>query len=94
MEWQPPTGDSALYRARFPKSWRWTTDTEMLSHILYALLGANWQRAGGDESKRPTPITRPLEDRDIVTAEPDPNTYSLAEIRGELARRRAELAKK
>jgi hypothetical protein len=42
----PPTADSALYRARYPRSWHWTPDTELLALVVHAAQGANWQRAG------------------------------------------------
>ena len=56
----PPTGDSALYRARYPKSWWWHPAFDFLAAILNTLQWANWQRGGGRGDK-PKPIKRPQE---------------------------------
>lgn len=95
LEWLPPTGDSALFRARHPKSWNWDRNTEMLSYILYALQGANWQRAGGDSNsanQRPELIQRPSEIDSVKESGSDEETFSLETIRGEIERRRANPA--
>lgn len=54
----PPSGDSALYRALYPKSWWWTPVFDFLAAILNALQWGNWQRGGGKGDK-PKPIKRP-----------------------------------
>lgn len=56
--WLPPTGDSALYRARKPNSWWVTAELQFLSAILYAVEGANWQRGGG-QGNAPKPFEFP-----------------------------------
>ncbi|MBF6333446.1 hypothetical protein [Nocardia transvalensis] len=83
----PPTPDSALYRARYPRSWFWTADLDFLSMILYALQGANWQRSGGQGDK-PTPIARPTES---ATDAGTGDGFGLDEIRDVLARLRAAM---
>ncbi|KZM68478.1 hypothetical protein [Nocardia terpenica] len=82
----PPTPDSALFRARYPRSWYWTADIDFLSMILYTLQGANWQRGGGQGDK-PTPVTRPVESGADETGE----GFALHEIREVLADMRAAL---
>lgn len=57
----PPSGDSALYRSLYPKSWWWHPTFDFLSAILNALQWANWQRGGG-RGERPKPIKRPREE--------------------------------
>ncbi len=91
LEWMPPNGDSALFRARHPKSWSWDRNTEMLSYILYALHGANWQRAGGDNNpanQRPELIQRPSESDSINEPDTEVQEFSIEDIRGEIERRR------
>jgi hypothetical protein len=56
---------------------------------VYALQGANWQRSGGDESKKPQLITRPSGTK---RKEPD-DGIPLDQIRDEMKRRRAALRK-
>lgn len=63
LRWMPPTAESAYYRARKPNSWWVTPDLQLLSGILYALEGANWQRGGG-QGKQPKPVKFP-EDREL-----------------------------
>jgi len=36
----------------------WTAETHMLANAVDTLVGANWQRSGGDGAK-PTPVPRP-----------------------------------
>jgi len=52
--------DSALFRARNPKSWWWTPEHDFLGAIVTSLQWANWQRGGGKGDK-PRPIKRPQE---------------------------------
>lgn len=59
--------DSALYRARNPKSWPWTVDTDLLAGILFTLQGANWQRAGG-KGEKPKAVERPKDNPNVPTA--------------------------
>ncbi len=91
LEWMPPTADSALFRARHPKSWNWDRNTELLSYILYAVQGANWQRAGGDTNpanQRPELIERPSEFDSIQEPDTEVQEFSIEDIRGEIERRR------
>ncbi|WP_094623488.1 hypothetical protein [Rhodococcus sp. 06-156-3C] len=57
--------------------------------ILLAVQGGNWQRGGGQGDK-PTLITAPVEGE--IKAEPETEGVPLSEIRGEMERRRAQLA--
>ncbi|WP_301119770.1 hypothetical protein [Mycolicibacterium fortuitum] len=52
--------NSALFRARNPKTWDWDLGIEFQSAILHTLMNANWQRGGGRGS-RPKMIQRPRE---------------------------------
>lgn len=58
----PPTGESALYRVQFPKSWWWTPDHDFFAALLASLQWANWQRGGG-KGPKPEPVKRPKEKR-------------------------------
>lgn len=85
----PPVKESALYRARYPRSWHWTPEMELLALILHAVQGANWQRSGG-KGEAPELITRPADD--IEAPEPANNDgFELHEIREVIARRQAEI---
>lgn len=92
LENLPPLPSNALFRAMRPESWHWDTTSDLLAAIAFATQGANWQRAGGDESSKPTPVTRPLEAWERPDAEEDDGSYTPDTIRDELARRRASLA--
>ncbi|ATL70785.1 hypothetical protein [Nocardia terpenica] len=94
IECLPPVPDNAVFRAMRPNSYNWSLNTTFLSLMLYALQGANWQRAGGDEDKRPEPIIKPREDweSDSQPDRDDGETFGLQDIRGELAARRERLA--
>lgn len=83
LTWQPPTAESAWYRARKPNSWWVTPQLQILAGILYAAEGANWQRGGGS-GNQPKPINFP-EDK------PDPkirSAHELSERRQRLRQRR------
>lgn len=58
----PPTGESALYRAQFPRSWWWTPDHDFASAVLSTLRWGNWQRGGG-KGPKPEPVKKPKEKR-------------------------------
>lgn len=61
LQWLPPVPETALFRAKKPKSW-WVTPThQLLAGVLYAVEGANWQRSGG-KGQAPKPVDFP-EDR-------------------------------
>ncbi len=63
IEGLPPTGDSALYRARNPQSWWVTPDIRFLAMAIHVLQLANWQRGGGKKAgAAPQPLKLP-EDR-------------------------------
>lgn len=53
LEHLPPTGGSALFRARRPHDWWYDWPVRIAAYQLLALQGANWQRGGG-KSTRPT----------------------------------------
>lgn len=55
---QLPPG-SALHRSMDPEGSLWTVETHLLAGIFDVLAIANWQRAGGAERDRPTPLPRP-----------------------------------
>lgn len=58
LKWIPPSGDSAYYRSRKPRSWWVTPEMQLLAGVVYALEGANWQR-GGCQGSGPKPIKFP-----------------------------------
>ncbi|RJO79309.1 hypothetical protein D5S18_02975 [Nocardia panacis] len=86
IAFMPRNGESALYRARNPRSWWWTQEMDFLAAILYAVQGANWQRSGG-QGEAPKPVARP---NDAPVAA-DPDTVPLDRINDELAARRKAL---
>lgn len=59
--------ESAVFRARNPKSWPWSVDTDLLAGILFTLQGANWQRSGG-RGEKPKPMERPKDRANAPTA--------------------------
>lgn len=63
VRWLPPTGDSAYFRSRKPRSWWKGPEHELLAGVLYAIECGNYQR-GGCKGTEPKPIKFP-EDRDI-----------------------------
>lgn len=68
----------------------------MLSYILLAVQGANWQRAGGDKNPdniRPELISWPSDEVEVLPEPKIEETFTLDNIRDELKRRRAELSK-
>lgn len=88
----PASSESAYYRARYPESWHWSTEMDLLSLILHAVQGANWQRAGS-KGEPPALIERPT-DGEAPTTQPKANdspAYSLGDIRGALAARKAAM---
>lgn len=64
IEHLPPTGESAYFRSRYPRSWWWNPTHDFMASILLALQGANWQRGGG-RGEKPKRIERP---KDIPVA--------------------------
>lgn len=78
--------DSALYRARHPRTWRWGLDIEFLSAILHVLQQANWQRGGGKGNK-PKPVRRPTDTKTLDAKIPMAERKRVMD--DELARRRA-----
>lgn len=74
-----------------PNSYNWDLNIWFLSMMLYALQGANWQRSGGDDDKKPIPITKPYEAWEQPDQD-DEETFELSEIRSELEKRRERLA--
>lgn len=80
--------ESAFYRARFPKSWWWTHETDFLALGLHAAQGANWQRSGG-KGDPPSVVVRPHEDWEVLQSS-DTEAVPLDEIRDVLARRRKD----
>lgn len=62
LSYLPPSGESAVFRVRFPQSWWWTPQFDFLSAILTSTLWGNWQRGGGKGDK-PKPVKRPKEIR-------------------------------
>lgn len=79
--------NSALFRARHPRSWQWDVNTEFLSAILHVLQGANWQRSGG-RGKKPKHIRRPDDSAPVIDTK-IPVSERKASHDGEIARRRA-----
>ena len=61
---------------------------DLLAATLLAVQGANWQRSGGDEDKRPTLLTRPSEDGDVGQPVEDEGLVPLNDIDDVLAERR------
>lgn len=60
IEHLPPQGDSALYRARNPKSWWVTPEIKHIAAVQYVLELANWQRGGGKKAgPQPKPVKFP-----------------------------------
>lgn len=94
VEWLPPTGESALWRARKPQSWWVTPEIKFLTTAIHVLELANWQRGGGRKGGgvKPQPIRLP-EDREVKIKDPE----TLAEKRRQQAehlQRRREARKK
>jgi hypothetical protein len=83
----PPSGESAYFRARHPRSWWWTPDTDFLAAILCAVQGGNWQRGGG-KGRQPEQITRPSDTPPAVRSGAELNARRAA-MDAELARRAA-----
>jgi hypothetical protein len=88
IRWLPPTGDSAYFRSRHPKSWWWTADTDMLALILQAVQAGNWQRGGG-KGKQPERVTRPS-DTPVSVRSAEELAARRAAQAAELARRRKQ----
>ena len=59
-----PTPTSHLAALDSPEHYGWTTNTYLLAHIIDALNGANWQRSGQSNQKRPKPFPRPTTPQD------------------------------
>ena len=87
LQWLPPTGESAYFRARHPNSWWWSADTDFLSAILCAVEGGNWQRGGG-KGKQPSLVKRPS-DKPLPVTSGAELTMRRAAMDAELARRAA-----
>lgn len=79
--------DSAISRLKFPDTWWRTIEVELAGAQLDALRGANWQRGGGGENNRPTPVLPPWPTGE-KQPEPKKPKMTPTEIRDELARRR------
>ena len=86
LKWLPH--DSAVSRHRDPHWWR-TIEVELQAAQLDTLRGANWQRAGGGDATRPTPVLPPLDAAPAEPAKPQAPKMTPTAIRDELARRRA-----
>lgn len=71
----PPSGQSALYRARLPQSWWWTPELDFLGAVLTAIQWGNWQRGGGKGDK-PKPVSRPKEKPQKTTGPTTPEGLS------------------
>jgi len=87
VEHLPPQGDSALWRARNPKSWWRTPHTDFIAGQLFALQVANWQRGGG-KGQKPEPVKLP-EDVPVKVKSRDELKARRKANREHLARRRA-----
>ncbi|GEM_PF-2549822 len=60
LQWLPPSGDSAWYRARKPQTWWVTPEMQLMAGLLFAVEGGNWQRGGG-QGPQPKPVKFPEE---------------------------------
>lgn len=90
IEWLPPTGESALWRARRPRSWWVTPEIQWLSSLVHVLELANWQRAGGKKAgPAPKPYKFP-EDKDHKVKSDDQLLDKRKEQSEHLKRRRAQ----
>lgn len=87
LAYLPPDGTSAYFRARYPNSWWWEPHYGILSGILFAAEGANWQRAGG-KGEKPEMITRPKEAYELAREAADDDAVPLEDIRAVLASRK------
>jgi len=91
-----PSGDSAFFRARYPKSWWWSPEVDFAAGILFSTQVANWQRGGGKGSK--PKVAKKPKDRSLDARRSDPSSAAdLAErkrlMEDELAARRARREK-
>lgn len=89
VEGLPPTGESALYRARYPQSWWVTPEVRFLAMVIHVLHLANWQRGGGKKSGSPTP--KPIElpvDRPLAVKTAEELKLKRREQAAQLRRRR------
>ena len=85
---RPPDGyRSALWRARHPRSWWRTPETDFIAGQLFALQVANWQRGGG-KGQKPEPVKLP-EDRPVSVKSNEELKAKRKAQREHLARRRA-----
>jgi hypothetical protein len=48
----------ALFKLMNP-DWRWDLNSQLIAHLADMTAGANWQRAGKKDAKKPKPIIRP-----------------------------------
>lgn len=86
MNQLPPTGESALYRARFPRSWWWTPEIGFYAAQLHSTQMGNWQR-GGARGSKPKPVTKPADSQIAVRTTAELYTRK-REFDDEIARRR------
>jgi len=87
VEHLPPDPSSALWRARFPRSWWWTPEVGFQAAILHATQSGNWQRGGG-RGQRPKPIQKPV-DAPVTVRTHAELVGKKREFDDEIARRRA-----
>lgn len=94
IEWLPPTGDSALFRARHPQSWWVTPEVRFLAMVVHVLQLANWQRAGGKKAgAAPKPVVLP-EDKEITVKTDEDLAEKRQSQAAHLKRRRAARKKR
>lgn len=90
LNWLPPTGDSALWRARKPNSWWVTYESHMLNNISYATQVANRQRARRGSWPKYTKLP---EDKEISVKSGDELDERRSQAAQHLKRRRAQKKK-
>lgn len=90
VKWLPPTGDSALWRARKPQSWWVTPEYVAIRNLQYVGELANWQRGGGKKAgAAPKPPKFP-EDKEITVKSGDELLEKRRAQAEHLKRRRAQ----
>jgi hypothetical protein len=95
VEWLPPTGESAVWRARKPQSWWVSPEIKFLTTAIHVLELANWQRGGGRKGggQKPQPIRLP-EDREVTVKNPEVLAEKRRAQAEHLQRRREERKKR
>lgn len=94
VEWLPPTGDSALWRSRKPKSWWVTPEVRYLASVQHVGELANWQRAGGKKAgPAPKPPKFPEDTELSVKSEGELSEKRRSQAE-HLRRRRAQLKRR